>query len=67
MISKELLEILCCPVGQAPLKQEDGTLVCTKCGAVYPIKDGIPILLADEAQLPEGVDDITQLKCFKKE
>jgi len=67
MISKELLEILCCPVGQAPLKQEEETLVCTSCGTAYPIKDGIPILLIDEARLPEGVNDITQLKCCKKE
>jgi len=67
MISKELLEILCCPIGQAPLKQEDDTLVCTECGTTYPIKEGIPILLVDEAKLPDGVADIKQLKCYKGE
>ena len=51
MISRELLEILACPVCKAPLKEAgDDKLQCTGCGRIYPIRDGIPILLAEEAE-----------------
>jgi len=63
MISKELLNVLCCPIGKSPLKQEDETLVCLKCGVVFEVVDGIPILLIDEAKLPKGIKDISELKC----
>jgi uncharacterized protein len=50
-----LLEILACPACRAPLSEGDGTLVCTRdgCGLVYPVTDGIPVLLVDEAHRPE--------------
>ncbi len=63
MISKDLLEILACPIGKAPLKQEDNTLVCTSCGARYRIEDDIPIMLVEEAELPEGVSSVEELQC----
>lgn len=66
MISTELLEILRCPVGKAKLKQENNFLICTNCGAKYPIDDGIPILLIDEAILPEGISSVNELKCMNK-
>ncbi len=49
MLNKELLDILCCPSckGQLAYKPEEETLTCRKCGAVYRIKDGIPIMLPD--------------------
>ena len=34
--------------------------------AKFPVKDGIPLLLIDDAVLPEGVNNIEELKCFKK-
>jgi uncharacterized protein YbaR (Trm112 family) len=51
-ISKDLLEIVVCPVDKAKLAmtpEEDG-LKCVQCGRVYPIRDGIPVLLVDEAR-----------------
>lgn len=66
MISNELLEVLRCPIGKAKLKQEDDYLVCASCGAKFPIEDGIPILLIDEAILPEGITGVSELKCMKK-
>jgi uncharacterized protein len=54
MIDKELLEILACPLCKTDVKQEDDKIVCTKCGRRYPIRDDIPIMLIDEAELPEG-------------
>ena len=55
MISKELLDILACPACKADIKEEDGKLVCQnpKCGLLYPIKDGIPVMLIDEAKKPQ--------------
>ena len=53
MISKELLEILACPVCKVSVRLEADELVCTQCQRKYPIKDGIPVMLVDEAELPE--------------
>jgi hypothetical protein len=53
-----LLEILACPECHASLREtsEDGRpeLVCTAadCGLAYPVRDGIPVLLVDEARRP---------------
>ena len=56
MISKELLEILACPKCKAPVRLENDKLICTKpdCGLRYPIRDGIPFMLIEEAEKPEG-------------
>ena len=54
MIDKELLDILACPLCKTPVKLEDEKIVCTHCGRKYPIRDGIPVMLIDEAELPEG-------------
>ena len=62
-IDPELLQILCCPVTRSPLRLEGDCLVGEVGGLRYPIRDGIPVLLPDEAQLPEGIDD---LKTFRE-
>ncbi len=54
MIDKELLEILACPLCKTEVALEDDRIVCSKCGRRYPIKDDIPVMLIDEAELPEG-------------
>lgn len=59
-ISKDLLEILACPkckgdirlTEKSTTRGEDG-LICKKCKLLYPIKDGIPVMLIDEA-IPIG-------------
>jgi uncharacterized protein YbaR (Trm112 family) len=53
MISKELMDILVCPVCKKPLAQNDDgpSLKCAECRRVYPIRDGIPIMLVDEATI----------------
>ena len=53
MISKELLDILACPLCKTNVRLEDDRIVCTKCGRRYPIKDDIPVMLIDEAEFPE--------------
>jgi len=65
MIKEELLALLVCPLGRAPLRLEGETLVCTKCGLRYAINDGIPNMLYEEAELPAGVKSIADLECSK--
>ncbi|HOW54350.1 MAG TPA: Trm112 family protein [Syntrophorhabdaceae bacterium] len=56
-ISKELLEILCCPKckGDLVLLDSGEGLVCRTCSLLYPIKDDIPVMLIEEA-LPAPPD-----------
>ena len=56
MIDKELLDILACPAckGDIIYDQENEKLICQKCCRRYPILDGIPVMLIDKAELPEG-------------
>lgn len=49
MIDKALLEILVCPVCKARLAQKGESLKCLQCRRVYPVRDGIPIMLVDQA------------------
>jgi uncharacterized protein YbaR (Trm112 family) len=54
MIDATLLELLACPSDDhAPLREESrggaDVLVCTYCASSFPIRDGIPVLLLDDA------------------
>lgn len=54
-ISKELLDLLVCPVCKTPVQptpKEEG-LRCATCHIVYPIRDGFPVMIRDEAH-PES-------------
>jgi uncharacterized protein YbaR (Trm112 family) len=64
-ISPELLEILVCPMGRSELELDGDRLICKRCGPVFAIKDGIPIMLIEEAELPEGCASIQDLPCIK--
>lgn len=48
-----LLDILACPKSKAPLRldSESEELVCDESGLAYPIRDGIPVLLIEEARV----------------
>jgi hypothetical protein len=49
-IDPEFLEMLACPACRSPLAPRgEGRLLCASCGRGYPIRDGIPVLLLDEA------------------
>jgi uncharacterized protein YbaR (Trm112 family) len=52
LIAPELAEILVCPACHGDLRGdlEQSWLVCTDCGLRYPVRDGIPIMLIDEAE-----------------
>ena len=53
MIPQDLLDILVCPVCKKPLivQGNQESLKCGACHRVYPVRDGIPILLVDEAKI----------------
>ena len=56
MPDPRLLEILCCPAepeGQAchgDLEERPEGLLCRKCGLLYPVEEGIPVLLQSDAR-----------------
>lgn len=52
LIDPTLAEVLVCPVDKAELTQDVPAerLECTECGRRYPVLDGIPIMLVDEAE-----------------
>ncbi len=49
-VDASLLEILACPEDKQPIVKMDDKIVCTHCGKRYPIRDGIPVMLIDEAE-----------------
>jgi len=50
MIDPKLLEILACPACGGDVHLKDNHIVCLKCSRKYPIKNGIPVLLVDQAE-----------------
>ena len=54
-VDPKLLEILVCPVTKGPLRHDRAAaeLISDRAGLAYPIRDGIPIMLADEARVLE--------------
>ena len=61
-IDPDLLDILVCPLTRSKLRQDGDELVAEVGGLRYPIRDRIPILLVDEATLPEGINSLDQFK-----
>lgn len=52
MIDKKLLSILVCPVTKAPVEynKDKQELICWASGLAYPVRDGIPVMLENEAR-----------------
>jgi uncharacterized protein YbaR (Trm112 family) len=68
MINPELLEILRCPMdpSHTRLTPEEDRLVCQRCALRFKIRDGIPDLVVEEAELPPGCDSLSQLPCQRE-
>lgn len=57
MLRQELLDILACPACKGDIEYDEANqkLNCIgECKRRYPIRDGIPVMLIDEAELAEG-------------
>ena len=52
-LDKVLLEVIACPVCHGKLSEKSDELLCAGCPRAYPIRDGVPVLLADEARMRE--------------
>jgi uncharacterized protein YbaR (Trm112 family) len=65
MIHPELLAILRCPLNpsRTRLVLEGDRLVCERCALKFPIRDGFPVLVVEEAELPPGCESLRQLPC----
>jgi uncharacterized protein YbaR (Trm112 family) len=62
------LSLLRCPLDparEAPLTRDQQSLVCSRCQARFPIKQGLPVLIPDEAELPDGITHIHNLPCVR--
>lgn len=55
-LDERLLEILVCPDcrGDVEYKDRRKVIICQKCGLQYPVRDGIPVMLVEEAKAPRG-------------
>jgi uncharacterized protein YbaR (Trm112 family) len=59
-IDPRLLEILVCPLCKGPLvyRKAEGELVCKADRLAYPVKDGIPVMLEDDARKLDSTEEI---------
>jgi uncharacterized protein YbaR (Trm112 family) len=54
-LDRTLLEIIRCPACRARFEEPAAhELTCSGCGLVYPVRNGVPVLLVDEARRREG-------------
>lgn len=50
-VDEELLEILVCPACHSAVELVgDSAILCQGCGLKYPVRDGIPVMLVEEAE-----------------
>ena len=61
-IDPQLLDLLRCPLTGSRLRPEGDFLVAEVGGLAYPVRDGFPVMLIEEARLPAGVDSLDTLK-----
>ena len=54
LIDPKLLEILVCPACQKEVEElaDEAGLRCTECARIFPVRDGIPVMLLEEAKNP---------------
>jgi uncharacterized protein YbaR (Trm112 family) len=60
MNMNKILDILVCPVCKGPLvlQRERSELVCPPCRLAYPIRDGIPVMLPEEARALDAEEEV---------
>lgn len=66
-IDAGLLEMLRCPLTLSRLRREGDELVAEIGGLRYPVREGIPQMLIEEARLPAGVGSLADLKAMLRE
>ena len=67
-VDSELLSLLRCPLTRSRLTLEGDYLVAQVGGLAYPIRNGIPVMLVEEAKLPEGISSLDEFRArFKND
>jgi uncharacterized protein YbaR (Trm112 family) len=61
-LSDEMVSMLRCPITRSALRREGDFLVSEIGGLRYPIRDGIPVMLAESAKLPEPFKTLDEFK-----
>lgn len=59
-IPADLWDVLACPCpGHGVVRPDEasGRVVCTVCGRSFEVRDGIPVMLLDQSQVPAGADE----------
>jgi uncharacterized protein YbaR (Trm112 family) len=59
-LDEEFLSLLACPVCKTGVRREGEQLICDTCGRRYPIRDGIPVMLVDEAETAQASPQPTE-------
>ncbi len=59
---EKIFDILVCPVCKGPLvlQRERSELVCSPCRLAYPIRDGIPVMLPEEARALPAEEEVSK-------
>jgi uncharacterized protein len=66
-LDAELLDLLRCPLTRSRLRQEGEFLVAETGGLRYPVRDGIPVMLIEEAKLPPPFKSLDEFKSHFRE
>jgi uncharacterized protein len=55
-VSQELVDLLVCPACRGAIEYKDRRklIICQECGRRYPVRDGIPVMLVEEAEQPKA-------------
>ena len=61
-VDAETLAVLRCPLTRSKLRREGDVLIAEVGGLRYPIRDGFPVLLVEEATLPVGIGSIDEFR-----
>jgi len=62
MLDPAIIALLRCPLTRSPVRLSGDHLVAEVGGLAYPVRDGIPVMLIEEAKLPEGVRSLDEFK-----
>lgn len=68
-MSSDAADLFRCPIDPARdslLTRDRDKLRCDRCGVCFPVKNGLPILLSDEAELPAGLSARRELPCQRR-
>ena len=55
------------PAREATLSRGAGRMTCERCEAWFPVRNGIPVLLVAESELPAGRRELSQLPCQRQQ